>query len=193
MNRKLKWLLVALSVVAATVIGTAAAALAAGPQDPDTCLQDRPGLRGGGWGQGGIIYNQSVTDLLGLTPQEIQEQRQEGKSLAQIAADRGVSEEDLINAILADRKEILQEKVAAGIITQEQADQRLEIMKENLTEAVNRTTIGPPDDRSVRGNCFGNRQAAPWGMRDSQNQFGYGSPGSGMGPGMMQRFGRGGS
>ena len=184
MNRNVKRFLVALSIVTLLVIGTAAAAFAAGPQDPTVCPQDCTGPRGAGWGQGGIIYNEDVTNLLGLTTEEIQAQRQEGKSLAHIAADKGVSEDDLVNAILSDRKAALQDRVEDGILTQEQADQRLEIMKENVQDAISRTTLGPPENRGF----FGNGQQ---GLRSGQCRFNNGEPGTGSGPGMMQRFGRG--
>lgn len=97
-------------------------------------------------GSGGIgMYAQwdSLSDLLGLTPQEIQEQRFEGKTLLEIAEAQGVSEQQLIDAIIAERTELLQERVDAGYITQEQADAIIEEMEEHVPLMLDNVPAGP--------------------------------------------------
>ncbi len=116
----------------------------------------------------------TVADLLGLSQDEIQALRLEGQSLVEIAAAQGVSEADLVAAIMADKTEALQARVAEGTVTQEQADLMLQQMEQRTIQAVNRTTTGP----------------AEW--RGSGNGAGYGQCGEGAGPGMMNRWSTGG-
>jgi len=92
---------------------------------PGTCGNGQ-GLRGFG-GNSGVI-----TDLLGLTHEELYQLRADGKTLAQIAAAKGVSEDALVNAILEQRRETLQAAVAAGRLTQEQANLMLKNMGANI-------------------------------------------------------------
>jgi hypothetical protein len=77
------------------------------------------------WGHmraGAAAISEAVTDLLGLTQDEIHTQRLEGKTLAEIAADQNVTEEQLIDAILAEKTAAIEQAVADGDMTQEQAD-----------------------------------------------------------------------
>jgi hypothetical protein len=71
-----------------------------------------------------------ISEVLGLTPEEIRAQLEEGKTMDDIIADQGFTEEELKDAMLAAVTEKLQEKVAEGDITQEQADRILERMQE---------------------------------------------------------------
>jgi hypothetical protein len=87
-----------------------------------------------------------------MTPEQIQEQREAGQSLVQIAAGKGITEEALINAVMADKQAAVQKMVEAGTITQSQADQRLARMRERVQLAVNRTAIGPPEWAGANGN-----------------------------------------
>lgn len=88
-----------------------------------------------------------VATLLGMTQDEIQAERQAGKSLAKIAADKDVSEEQLIETILAAKKEALAQAVTDGKLTQAQADQMIERMTEQVKIMVERATTGPAADR----------------------------------------------
>jgi len=97
---------------------------------------------GGPWG-GGLSVLDSVSKLLGMDAAQIAAERHDGKSLVDIAASKNVSEEALINAILADRKAILDARVKAGTLTQQQEDYMLQRMQENVKAAVERTTVGP--------------------------------------------------
>jgi len=177
------------------IISTASVAFAAEPQDANIRSQGCTGPVGTGWG----VCGDEVTGLLGLTPEQICEQRQDGKSLAQIAESQGVSEEALVDAILTCRQDSLQQMVESGRLTQEQANLRLEVMEQNIVKAINRTAIGPPTDPEWRGcgpaggkmmqrNMITNQQKE---LRTNQG-FSGGEPGTGTGtgPGMMNRFGK---
>lgn len=75
----------------------------------------------------------TVAKLLGLKPEEVRAQRLAGKTLVDIAKDKGVENEKLKDAILESRKALLQEKVKDGSITQEQADAILKQMGSRIS------------------------------------------------------------
>jgi len=173
MGKRAKMLAVALVAISLLVVSVAGVALAQGPADTD----DMPAYCGQGWGRSHgqeAICSETLSELSGLTPEEIQAQRQEGKSLVEIAAAQGVSEDALVEAIMAAKTEFIQQRVEAGTLTQEQADLMLEQMEQRTLQAVNRTTVGPPDwsRGNGRGACSG-------------------ETGLGSGPGGMHRWGRG--
>ena len=173
MGKRVKLLAVALVATSLLVVSVAGVALAQGPADTD----DMPAYCGQGWGRSHgqeAICSETLSELSGLTPEEIQAQRQEGKSLVEIAAAQGVSEDALVEAIMAAKKQAVQAKVQDGTLTQEQADLILAHMEQRTHQAVNRTSVGPPDwsRGNGRGACFG-------------------GTGLGSGPGGMPRWGRG--
>jgi hypothetical protein len=76
---------------------------------------------------------------LGLKPAELASELRSGKTLAQIAdATSGKSAAGLIDAIVAERRSALAARVAAGSLTQEQANSRLARLRSRVTAAVNR-------------------------------------------------------
>jgi hypothetical protein len=182
MRKHLKWWIAAI-VAGLLVMAIAIPVFAAGPNGansgtPTPTIQ--PGYGNGNCQGSGAGINEAVTNLLGMTQEQIQEQRQSGKSLAQIAAVQGVSEEALINAIMAGKQEAVQNMVTAGTITQTQADQMFTQMRERVQLAVNRTTVGPPEWAGTgRGGQMGNQQ-----------NF-NGTTGTCTGQGTMMRAGRG--
>jgi hypothetical protein len=86
---------------------------------------------GGGCGDAGsggcmisgtnTIHN-AVAKTLGLTTEQLYAERAAGKTLAQIAKDKGVSEQQLTDVILAELKQFTDQAVKSGRITQAQAD-----------------------------------------------------------------------
>jgi len=179
MRKNLKWLVVT-GVAVILAIAIAVPVAAAGPNGA-----------GGNGGQGAGGVAESVTGLLGLTPEQIQEQRQAGKSLVEIAEAQGVSQEALVEALLKDRQVTLQEMVEAGTITQLQADQRLAQMKERIELAVNRTTTGAPEwaGNGVQGQNSGKKGMKRQGGFGNNSADCTGTPGSCTGAGKMNRFG----
>ncbi|MCW3029164.1 MAG: hypothetical protein JWN81_2375 [Solirubrobacterales bacterium] len=76
---------------------------------------------------------------LGLKPAELASELRSGKTLAQIAdATSGKSAAGLIDVIVAERRSALAARVAAGSLTQEQANSRLARLRSRVTAAVNR-------------------------------------------------------
>jgi hypothetical protein len=184
MSRKLKWL-IGLVAAGVMVLAIAVPALAAGPTVTPTPSATTPpcdNCGGAGYGQGfGGGMDDVIAKLLGMTEEQIQAQRQAGKSLVQIAAPKNVSEDALIKAIVADRKADLDKLVADKKITQAQADLMLTQMKDRVKSMVNRTTVGPPD---WAGNGAG------FGGKGRMGTQGNVTPGTGTDPGGMMRFGR---
>src|SRR4051812_43947980 len=86
-------LLLAVGLLGLGLVGSAAAQGGPGPRGGQ-----RDGQGGPGGGQRGAMV-QAVADLLGMTPDQIRAERQGGKSLAAIAAERGVDQTTLVQTI----------------------------------------------------------------------------------------------
>ena len=94
--------------------------------------------------RGGMMPGTGVlTDLLGLTAEEIHDQRLAGASLAQIAATQGIGEAELVAALTANVADRLAQQVTDGKLTQEQADEILAKVVAHTTETVNNTGTEP--------------------------------------------------
>ena len=168
MKKRLKLLGLALGVVALMALTLGSTVFADTPEETDvqTC-----GAGWGGW-QGGATCSETVGNLLGLTHEEIEAQRHEGKSMVEIAAAQGVTEDTLVEAILAAK--------------QEQSDRMFQQMEQRTIDAVNRTAVGPVGPHEDRG---------AGAMRYGVSQGGCGSFDDdtelGTGPGLMRGWGRG--
>lgn len=115
-----------------------------------------------------------VVAILGLTQTQLHDLRAEGKSLTQIAADKGISRDSLIQKLLDTRKAELAKAVAAGQLTQEQADAMLQRMTAVIGAMVDRTTTGPLWNNGQRPNSATPGQGQPNLTRPNQ-----GAPGQG--------------
>jgi hypothetical protein len=177
MTKKTKLIVVALGVAGLLALSIAGVAFAAGPVNPANNL---PVCGGQGWNI------QVVSQLLGLTPAEIQAELQAGKSLVQIAATKSVTEQQLVDAILAPHKTVIQAKVTAGFLTQEQATLMLQQMETSVRASVNQTGTGSPTTGGACGNGIGAGRGMMGGWGGSQaGAGGCGGNGGGIGGGMM--------
>jgi hypothetical protein len=88
--------------------------------------------------------NDDAAAIVGLSEQELQAERLSGKSLVQIAAAKGISEDTLVAKLLDARKASVNELLGAGKITQVQADYMLSNMAEHVKVMVERTNVGRP-------------------------------------------------
>ncbi|MFH0890805.1 MAG: hypothetical protein V1856_02110 [Candidatus Liptonbacteria bacterium] len=79
---------------------------------------------------------QAEAELLGMSADEVKNAWSQGKTLLDIAKEKGVTEEQLQVKMkevrLKQIREGLQSLVSKGIITQTQADQRLKFMENNV-------------------------------------------------------------
>ena len=96
------------------------------------------GHRGGG---PGIIHRfghlDAAASYLGMTEAELRTQLAGGKTLAEVAKAKGKSVDGLVSALVADEKKELDAAVAAGRLTQKQAETILESAKQRATDLVN--------------------------------------------------------
>lgn len=92
---------------------------------------------------------QQVADLLKLTPAQIAEKRQAGQSLVQIAKEQNVSEQQLVDVLLAAHKTRLDTAVKNGRLTQAQADEGLKQMETRIRASINSTAVGPKNGGAV--------------------------------------------
>lgn len=77
-----------------------------------------------------------VATLLTMTREELRAELKAGKSLAEIAAAKGVSRTDLIAAMTKPAKDRLAKAVAAGKLTQARADELTKRLTERVTKLV---------------------------------------------------------
>ncbi|MGE5421969.1 MAG: hypothetical protein ACM3QW_01800 [Ignavibacteriales bacterium] len=112
---------------------------------------------GAGTGQGlgigrtiGSLADQ-VASFLGISRQDLASDRQAGKSLADIAASKNVSQTELTDKMLETRMAALKQALADGKITQAQYDTCVQNMKQNIEKNVTRTTVGPNGNGQGRG------------------------------------------
>ena len=102
-----------------------------------------------------------VEAILGLTQTQLHDLRVQGKSLAQIAADKGISRDSLIQKLLDARKAELAKAVAAEQLTQPQADAMLQRMTTMIGAMVDRTTTGPVWNNGQQPNSATPGQGTP--------------------------------
>jgi hypothetical protein len=105
-----------------------------------------PGGRWGGPGGriGFGVELEAAAKVLGTTADELRTELQT-KTLAQIAADHGIDVQKVIDALGADAKTKLDDAVAAGRLTQSEADARLKQLTDRLTNLVNQKLPTPGD------------------------------------------------
>jgi len=176
-----KFAIIASAVLAGAMLGAvisgsvlAAPGTPTTPQATPTPGAGRGFMGGGMMGRGGAMMGgemgleTEVLTLLSMTREQVITERQAGKSLAQIAEAKGVSKVTLVNTILAAKKADLDKLVAAGTLTQAQADQMYQNMQQSVTQAVDNTAAGhmwqngagtmDPNDCPMMGNGQPNSQ-----------------------------------
>jgi hypothetical protein len=80
-----------------------------------------------------------AADQLGMSLTDLLTQLQDGKSIADVAAEKGVDTGAIVNGYLAELKADLDEAVAEGRITQKQADYSLEQAEERAVDQLDNT------------------------------------------------------
>ncbi len=79
----------------------------------------------------------AAAKYLGLSRAALRAQLEGGKTLAQVARDRGKSVNGLVDALVAEKKAHIQQHVKEGRLTQAQADEFLSGLKARVTNMVN--------------------------------------------------------
>jgi uncharacterized protein (DUF433 family) len=96
---------------------------------------------------GGLLCRalvEATADLTGMPAREILEALQADKSLAQIAEEHGQSADAIVNAVVDRAEQRLNEAVANGRLTQDQANRRLAFIREVATKLVDTPGLGGP-------------------------------------------------
>ena len=79
----------------------------------------------------------SIGEFLGLTPEEMQTAREEGKTVADLAEEQGIALDDLISDVITTPPPSIQERfdraVENGSMTQEEANEKLAALREGMT------------------------------------------------------------
>lgn len=166
------------AVVVAALGLFAVGAVSAGEPAP---TPDGKAPRGGPWGHMGRgvgIVSDAVTELLGMTRQEVHEERVAGKTLAQIAQEKGVTDQQVIDALLAGRQEAIDQAVKEGKLTQEQADWLLARAKAMAPFELS-NPFAPPAGRGgmhgeMRGEGRGERRGERRGEMRGERRGGHG-------------------
>ncbi len=78
-------------------------------------------------------------NALGLDEETFWTELENGKSVAQLAQDKGIDPQTIIDSIVAGENEILDKEVAAGLITAEEADEYRAEIAQYVTDSVNMT------------------------------------------------------
>ena len=184
MKRQYKIMIVALGVVAILIAAIATTALAA--QKVNTGGAAAPTVADyQAWGCPVANGNyEAVANLLGMTTQDIETQLGQGKSLVEIAASKGVTEDQLVAVIFDTMKQFMQQQVTSGTWTQTQIDSYLKQAEQHIRQLVNAKGNG-----GGYGGCggAGGRTGGDGGMMGGSSGMmgGWGTDNSGS-------FGRGG-
>jgi hypothetical protein len=151
MHKVLSTIAVATGLTGAAFLGGVAVSSLASAQDdapptteppaeatPETTPEERPvGAREGCRGPGRGAGMEAAAEALGMTTEELRTALRDGQTIAEIAEANGVDVQVVIDAMVAEAQEHLAEKVAAGEMTQEEADEKLANLEERITERVN--------------------------------------------------------
>ncbi len=79
----------------------------------------------------------SAAGILDMTPGDLVAELRDGRSLAQVAEENGMTSEELQTALLDAAQERLDQAVADGKLTQDQADRVFEGLSSNIEKIVN--------------------------------------------------------
>jgi len=94
-----------------------------------------------------------AAQALGMTADELHTALDGGQTLAQVASDKGVNVQVVIDALVASATNHINEEVTSGEITQAQADQKLADLSQRVTDRVNnpRPEGGPRGGHGPKG------------------------------------------
>lgn len=174
MTRKLKMLVIALSVAAILIAAVATTVFAQARANSSVPTPTEADYQAWGCPAANGDYS-AVTTLLGLTPAEIDAQLQQGKSLVDVAAGKGISEDKLVAAIIKPMEDSMQQQVIAGTLTQQQLSDRLKLADQHIRQLVNSKGT-PGDSGSSTGGCGGSGMMGGAGTTGGSGMMGGSGP-----------------
>jgi hypothetical protein len=87
---------------------------------------------------------EAAADYLGMTQAQLREELESGKTLAQVARDKGKSVDRLVDALLAGAEQKLDRAVASGQMTEAEKKEMLAGLRDRITDLVNGRFPAPP-------------------------------------------------
>ncbi len=100
-----------------------------------------------GWGRGGRGWGADLFSIaakqLGMSVYDLGKALQEGKSIADVAKEKGVDPQTIVDAYMAKVSESLKQAVEDGRLTQKMAEALLEQARERVTNQINATRTYP--------------------------------------------------
>ena len=131
------------------------------------------GGMGGGMGMGGSQNSLVATaaQVLGMAQPDLVATLNTGKTIADVAKDKGVALDKIVEAFIAARKTALDQAVTSGRMTQAQEDAMLATMRTNVTAQLS-ATFQPRGygDGTGTGTCTGTGMGAGMGTGMQQNR-----------------------
>ncbi len=120
-----------------------------------TKMPERPvgGPRGGGFGPFGAPA--TIAKALGISESDLMTALKGGKTVADVATEKGVALTTVVDAVVAERTTALKQAVTDGRITQQQADDQLAKLKTNLPTMLSTKLPTRPEGFGPRSGGFG--------------------------------------
>jgi LAS superfamily LD-carboxypeptidase LdcB len=101
---------------------------------------------------GSIVNNQELLTLLKIDSDTLKQEFKAGKSLADIAAEKKVPEQQVIDLMVKDSTQRIDKSVQSGKLTKDKADQMKANLKDQVTKMVERKGgVGFGGKRAGRG------------------------------------------
>ncbi len=115
----------------------------------------------------------AVAELLGITTDDLKAGFQEGMTLAEIAADNGVSEDDLVDLLVTAMNERVDAAVEAGRIDPDRAAEIKENAPERIAERVNQAPGEGRQGRSHANRGIGREALEELGITSEEVKAGF--------------------
>lgn len=126
----------------------------------DDLLANRPSRRPGNrTPRPNRQHLETIAEVLGMEAEDLREALVDGQTVAEIAEAQGVSLDTIVEALLAPAVERLNQAVADGKMTQEEADAKLEELTDRLREQLENG--GPRSPRSGQGPMRNSNRSTP--------------------------------
>ena len=126
--------------------------------------QGKSGLQGRG-APGGVG---EIAKLLNMSPDQIWAERVLGKTISDLATAKGVSNQQLVDPLVASQKTLLDQAVTNGRLTQAQADKWLDWYKQSVALQLTE----PYGLGGMRGGFGGMQDARSAGVKPGRGQAG---------------------
>jgi len=123
-----------------------------------------------GFGHGGSSILSVAADELDMSVQDLMSELQDGKTIADVAGEKGIDPQTITDAYLAKVKESLTQAVDDGKLTQERADWQLEQAQENVQGVLEQSWDEFAPEGFHHGRFPGGMRGFPKGTEDAPVQ-----------------------